>query len=107
MKKRFLSMAAALALALALALPCAAEDAGFSFRSIDVKAEVHADNTITVTETYTLNGAPNGMWYVTPEQLAELLAYERSGANREEFTGMLTRRISKIADITPGSDGAS
>lgn len=60
MKKRFLSMAAALALALALALPCAAEDAGFSFRSIDVKAEVHADNTITVTETYTLNGAPNG-----------------------------------------------
>lgn len=43
----------------------------------------------------------------TPDQLAELLAYERSGANREEFTGMLTRRIAKIADITPGSDGPS
>lgn len=33
-------------------------------------------------------------------QLGQLLSYERAGANRPSFTGMLQRRIDKIADDT-------
>ena len=43
----------------------------------------------------------------SPEQLAEILAYERAHANRSQFTGMLSRRIENVrreGDSAPGQD---
>lgn len=45
----------------------------------------------------------------SPEQLDEILAYERAHANRSSFTGMLTRRIENVRrerDSAPGQDDA-
>jgi hypothetical protein len=42
-----------------------------------------------------------------PEQLKELLAYEKATANRPSFAGMLKRRIDRLAEQASGGDASS
>ena len=72
--KKLLCTLAALALCLALAAPALADDAGYRVDKMDVQAQLHENNVMSVTETITVtfDEPRHGIVRVLPEKLTML-----------------------------------